>query len=481
MRALRLACVLLAAAALPAAPRAAAQQAGDCVLVRSQGESEFIDQMRIVRVPYPVLNCPGGLVLRANFATLSQDDGTLTLTGRVFFRDSVSQLDADFARYDSRDRHLQAQGNVVLRDLATGSTIQGPWLDYFRESPTRPEPRIEVYSGRPRTTLVRAGADGAAPDTTVIDSDALTIFGSTRYNARGNVDLQRGDLRGLGQEMTYQEDLGVLRLQREASLITEEYSLTGDDLQAELTGDTIRLVTARGDARLDAEEMQVEAALVRIEFEAGEVHRLIASTLPAEEGGSVVQARALSPDFLLVADSIDALAPGQQIERLIAVGRAYSERLTPPVADAGGDTLAVDAPLSAAPSTDAAADVRDWMRGDTIRAYFSAAPAAEAGADTAVAAADMAAVPTRGERVLEQVVAVGTQETPASTLYRVPDERDPAAPAGLAYLVAHEIRVTLVGGEVRQVDADGEIRGLYLQPEGAAGRNPTRSARGGGS
>ena len=72
------------------------------------------------------------------------------------------------------------------------------------------------------------------------------------------------------------------------------------------------------------------------------------------------QPRATASDFWIMADSIDAIAPGQQLERVIAVGNAYGERTV--------DSLDVKVPELIA---------RDWLRGDTITGYFATVPVAD--------------------------------------------------------------------------------------------------------
>jgi len=67
---------------------------------------------------------------------------------------------------------------------------------------------------------------------------------------------------------------------------------------------------------------------IRIEFQEGEVSRLIAvGDAPVEAGSAdpTRQAVAVSEDFQITADSIDALTPAQQLEQVIAVGNAAGD------------------------------------------------------------------------------------------------------------------------------------------------------------
>ena len=99
----------------------------------------------------------------------------------------------------------------------------------------------------------------------------------------------------------------------------------------------------------------------------------------AGEGTAPAAARphALAADFEITADSLEVLAPGDQIERLFAAGRARSVSYA-------GDSLNVEELPEVARS--------DWLEGDTIIVTF--APEVAAGAPTP-AMVDAPAVPAQ--------------------------------------------------------------------------------------
>lgn len=173
------------------------------------------------------------------------------------------------------------------------------------------------------------------------------------------------------------------------------------------------------------------------------------------------QPRVRANDFWLVADSIDALAPGQRLERVVAVGNAYGER--------AADSLTARLPELIA---------RDWLRGDTITGYFAVVPVADttaAGAapaadDTAAAVGGAPADSVRERTVLERLVAVGLEGT-AQSLYRIQEEGSESGPS-VNYLTANRIVLFLRDGEVTSVEADGPIEGYHLQPRNDGGGDP---------
>jgi hypothetical protein len=97
----------------------------------------------------------------------------------------------------------------------------------------------------------------------------------------------------------------------------------------------------------------------------------------------------------------------------------------------------------------------DWMRGDTVRAFFTA-PA------------------DGGDAVLDRLYATGA---PAQAMHRMRPENAAAdAKLSIAYLIGQQVQVTFVGGVVEVVSASDDVRGVYLQPSDAARRTADQPA-----
>ena len=77
---------------------------------------------------------------------------------------------------------------------------------------------------------------------------------------------------------------------------------------------------------------------------------------------------------------------------------------------------------------------------------------------------DFEVAPAAAERVLERLIAVA--ESGAQSLHRIQQE-DADGEASVNYLIAKRITVQLQAGEVHQVDAVGDVRGVHLQPMAA--------------
>jgi hypothetical protein len=62
---------------------------------------------------------------------------------------------------------------------------------------------------------------------------------------------------------------------------------------------------------------------------------------------------------------------------------------------------------------------------------------------------------------LERILATGN---PASSTYRLREQAGDTVEVSVNYITAKKLDVTFKGGEVSKVEAQGDIRGLYLQP-----------------
>jgi hypothetical protein len=432
--------------------------------------------------------CPGGTTVKADSAVGVPDDGEFEFIGNVYYADTLKTLTTDWARYNRPDARLFARGNVVLTDKESGSVIRGPEMEYQRETPDRPEARA-VVRGRPHATLYErpksreaavastadtagAAADPVAtlPDTLPVavdtqsvavaspppadggvvrpaspmevDADRMEILGNRLFHAEGRVEIVRDSTRAWGESADYDQEAGTLVLVGEARVEGTEFTLSADRIDGRLLDGELHEVFARRQAVLTGEDLRVDAPDLRVYFDAGEVNRLVA-VMDSSAGDRPV---AVSREFTLVADSIDAIAPGQELERIVAVGSAYGERVA--------DSLAAGLPEAVS---------RDWLRGDTITGYFTREPLPEEkSAEPPAVEGDTA----KTRSTLERLVAVGP-EGRARSLYRIREEGDATGRPSVNYLVANRITLVMRGGEVQSVEAEGPIEGIHLQPESA--------------
>jgi lipopolysaccharide export system protein LptA len=478
---IRLPILLAAALALPAG-----LSAQNCVIIQS-GDTYVTNAgtpQQLTYVTVPVVSCPGGRRISASQAYISEASGSIQLMGNVQFQDSARTLTSTNAQYFSRLQRLSATGDVVLTHRGTNSIIRSQQLEYLEATPQR-ESLVQAMGGRPRAVLRQAGQQ----DSTTLDAQQIDIIGDERLRGTGDAVLTRDSMTALAYVIEYSENAGLLNL---SGLLTRielpSYQLVGDSITATIAeGDRIRDVFSRHNATLESDEMNVRSGAIRLFFDEDGVSRMVAMRWQPSGGAQRAdQARVVNEQFHMVADSIDVLAPRQQLTEAVAIGTAYVERVTP-------DTLRGLVPEGEPEVTSAIA--HDWMRGDTIRAWFTGAGAApaEAGAEAVADAAEppaaqpetpgAAAAPTvQGERVLERLyAAAGSPDVPAQTMHRMlPDDAQPGDMLSIAYLIARNVEVTFADGIVSVVTASEDVRGVYLQPGDAARRPAAETARAGG-
>lgn len=466
--------VLPVAAALLAVLPAAAMAQGNCTVVSSgtQNTVNMGTPQEMTYVSVPVISCAGGRRISADNAYLTSGSGVVRLMGNVMFQDSARTLRSTNAEYYSNNQRMSATGSVVLVHRTTNSTIRSEQLEYLEATPQR-QSMVQAMGGRPQAVLRQAGQQ----DSTVLWAMQIDIIGEDRLRGTGDARLERDSLVAQAYVIEYDQDTRQLDLSGVRTQIDlPDYQLIGDSITVAMTpDDEIRDVFARHTASLDSEEFDVTAAAIRLMFENGAVTRLVAMNWEPRAGAERHgPARVVNAQFNMTADSLDVLAPQQQLQEAVAVGGAHVERITPDslrayMPEADEETMRVIA--------------HDWMRGDTVRAFFAApASAPVAAGDTAAVmpGAEAGQADGRGDPVLERLYAVGG---PAQAMHRMrPDNAAADAKLSIAYLIGHQVEVTFTDGMVSVVSASEDVRGVYLQPSDAArrtGANAQPNARAG--
>ncbi|HEX7051302.1 MAG TPA: hypothetical protein VF188_13935 [Longimicrobiales bacterium] len=488
--------LLAAALAITVSAAARAQQAPDrCEIldgVLLSVTDRTMPDERIVLSGSVHIGCAGGVHLYADTAISESATGMRRFIGNVVYRDSMKTLTADRVDYFALEERLLARGDVVLTDRDAGSVIRGPELEYFRATEWRPRARM-LARGRPHAilrdpdppepasdsaTVPEPPADStAAPEPFEVDADSMEIVGEENFRGSGNVVLVRGETRGFGDEALYDQAEERMILTGGARVEGEAFTLLAERIDAQLAGEELERVVARGMAQLVGEEIQVDAPALTVFFAEGEVQRMVAvrwleprtGDESAPPGPPLPQPRAVAETFWMTADSIDALAPDQRLDMVIAVGDAYGERI---------DTVAADVPDLVA---------HDWLRGDTITATFVAAPdsvpadsAAQDVVDPPVGeepVGETADAEPQRRVVLDRLVAVG-EDGGARSLYRFREEGAEEGPPSVNYLVANRIELVMREGKIQAVHAEGALKGMNLQPGRPPATPPDSGAAG---
>lgn len=399
------------------------------------------------------------------------------MVGAVHYRDSIRTLDARRLTYFQLSDLVEARDSVRLVRRATGSTLRAPSVDLYRAGSG--EIRQTVATGGSRMVVYPPSDSPAAESKPFhVTSDTAIILEEEVTLARGNVVVTREEVRGTGAFGRFDTGEGSGMLTGDPVLTGEDFRLTGDTTRIGTEEDELREVRADGSGHLVSGGMDVRAPRIRVAIRQDQVR-----TLWAYGGG----ARSRSASRLMLGDSLhfafadgrpdsttavgDAaaveLAPGDTL----AMEQLLAERSVDPTAGpdsaaiaAEGDTAgipesdttarAVEPDTAAGPASELFGTGRDWIRGDTVRAYFTRTDAQgpagpEAPGDTASRESDV---------TLRELRAIGT----ARSYYRV--NRDTARDRrGRSYLRGAEITIVFRDGEPHRVRGTTAI-GVYLEP-----------------
>jgi lipopolysaccharide export system protein LptA len=458
-------------------------------------------------------HCTDGTDLSASQGTLNKTTREIHLVGDVHYSDPTRTLTAQDAIYNNEIGRLYATGNVVFTDQTQGMTLRGPELEYYKVMlPSRPQAQVNAGQ-RPHLTLVpkakpepgAAPAAGAASknnnEPLEIDGDRMALVGENDLSMFGNVVIVRPDMRATAGEARYNGTTEGLELRQNAQIHNEDYTLRGEVIQARMPGGQLEHVESHTNAFLQGKDLTVTSAELQMFFEGGALQRTVARG----GGKGVDRPLAHSKTFRLQADSLDALMPAQQLQKVIAIGDARGESVDTTRADSTrADSARANVPgtdnaaarVASAPATSVAparADSaargdtttaavmpsarslvlsgNDWIVGDTITGFFATAP------DTAKSKAKGAAGKAAGAKPdstveLQRIVARGN----ALSLYRVQENGKQTKPGsaaqsdtaqarkGINFLSGSEIELTFEGGELKVADVKGLEKGLYLDP-----------------
>jgi lipopolysaccharide export system protein LptA len=452
----------------------------------------------IVYLTTPYFQCEDDVEIWADSAVAYSSDAMSLLIGRVRYRDRSRELTANEARYFSNVGRLQANGRVVVVDREDGSRVENGDLIYLRQTELRDEESMTVTTGRdglrPRATIPPPEPDSLPADSaTVPDSaaarerndapyfvvgDRIVFQGSSYFNSTGNVEIERDSLFAYADSAEYTETSESLVLVGSARVVSADYVLVGRTITMGSDAAGTNEVRALSEAVLTGEDLTLTAPQIRLYLVEGSVERLVGVPLPprpesddptlsalraatdptapvATEPAAtdLVRPIALAESFELTADSLELTAPGGDVDRVFAAGRARS-------VSQARDSLNVDVLPDLAR--------QDWLEGDTIVINLKPAPRDSAVAGDATAPpASSTEEPARAYEIETIVARVG-----ARSLYRLLPQDSTAQvgvdPPAVHYVVGQEITIHMFEGEVEAMEVLGQTRGVHLEPLGRA-------------
>lgn len=356
--------------------------------------------------------------LIADSAEYYGDQRVLYLIGDVHYTEPRAKVDSDRMTYYQLEDRLRAEGNVNVR-TSTGTTINGPVIDYYRATTTRPLTRT-VATGRPRMAVVQRQAGATPPEPVDIVANSLVAEGDNLVYASGNVLVTRPDLIAKGDSAFLDGQREFARLMRTPSVESRKgrkFTLTGGTIDLFSRNRLLERVLATPSGHVLSDDLELLADSVDLRVRDNQLQRVMA-------WGRRSRAQALSPDRRVVADSIDAQMPGQRLREVRAIGDAYANSVP--------DTTRII-------STE-----RDWMRGDEVIAEFDSIPASD----------------TTSRPQAKRIVATGD----ASSFYQMTPGGAARGIPNLNYVRGRVITVLFADKAVTTVNVTDQASGVYLEP-----------------
>ena len=371
--------------------------------------------------------CEGqGNRLLADSAEHYADRGELILINQVRYSEPRMNMQSDRMVYYTNEERILATGNVRGK-TNTGTRFVGPELEYFRakpglretprwRAPGRPFVRMAPSdSTKPRTPLP---GEAATSDSVDLTADVVISQNDSLIWASGQVVIERPDMIAKSDSATMDQGTGFARLLRKPSIEgrgERPFTLTGIVIDLWSREQRIERVRSDGEARILSDSLTLTGDTIDLRIADQQMERVYVW------GG---RATADAPEQQMEADSLDILMPGQRLQELHALGRAFAYTRVDTAAIVSGE--------------------RDWLSGDTIVALFDTA----ATGDT-----------TSGAR-MRQVTANGS----ARAFYQLAPTGGVKGPPNISYNRGREIIVSFSEGEVSNVAVRDRASGLFLEP-----------------
>jgi hypothetical protein len=375
-----------------------------------------------------IAHCPAQkLTLISDSAESYEEQGVMYAIGHVHYTEPRATMDANRAWYYQVDARLIADGNVVAH-TPSGSVMHGPHADYLRALPGVRAQAQMTATGRPHLDLVQHDSTGKPEPPVGVDANTIVSQNDSLIFATGKVDIDRVDVDAHGDSAYLDQGTEFMRLMKKPVINGKQgrpFTLHGDviDLYSKLRQLQRVKAYARGDAV--SQELHLWSDTIDLRVQNKELERAYAW------GPS--RARAQTPERDILADSIDAMLPGQTLRQVRSVGRAFAQSIP--------DTLKIK-------SKD-----KDWMKGDTIIAYFDSTshPPPHMSSDSNH---------TQPQPDVKTVVALGH----AQSLYQLPPKDKRAKMPALNYVRGHDIQIELASKEVQTVTVKDSVAGVMLEP-----------------
>lgn len=366
------------------------------------------------------LGCVGQNVRVTTDSALVNPGGDVEFIGQVRYRDTTVTIAATRATFRRASETWEARGDVVIRNLESGSTMRGPAVDYLR-AVSGVRDSAEVYAtGRPKVDYFDTDSVTPEREPYRIVADRLRSKGKSLIWGGGRVTVNRSDLAAKGDSMrldTGKQDNGTLLggTPEFRGLGADSFVVRGARIDFTLEHRTISGVLAQGQAHTERKDWRLDADTIALA-----VHDRAVQLIDGWGHGK--PAEGTSGRYAVRGDSVVIDTPGKVLTGLRSFGHGW-----------------------VAGAVDSATGERNWMSGDSVIAIFE--PSDSVGG--------------------EQSRLVRLEAHHDARSYHQMEPAKGETRGGLAYVRASSIVIFLKpdGSEqVDKVEAVGAVSGVQLDP-----------------
>jgi hypothetical protein len=280
--------------------------------------------------------------------------------------------------------------------------------------------------GRPTINILEKDSAGKTLPPTVVVANTVFVDGDSAslIYGGGQVTITRPDMSASGDSAMIDEDKEFMHLMRSPKLTGKKerpFTLTGDLIDLFSKNRKLQRVIARAHATAVSDSMTLRSDTIDLRVK----NELLDH---AYAWGATSRARVVSPSQNMIADSLDVSMPGQRVQLVRALNKAFAE------GKPDTNRFIVEKP-----------DTTDWLNGDTIVAHF----------DTVVAPKDT----SRNPRI-KQLVASGN----ASSLYHMAPNDSTERRAAMNYVTARIITIDFDSNKVATVTTVDSVHGVFIEP-----------------
>lgn len=365
------------------------------------------------------IRCPTkNLTLKADSAEIYGDEHRVFFVGHVHYVEPRLDLYSDFLTYYQLDERIVAAGHVDAT-LPSGSTLKGPQVDYRRVAPRIRTRAQALATGRPTVTIIQHDTSGKQEPPVDVVANTIFMDGDSLIYASGAVQITRPEVNATSDSAfinTGTENMQLMRNPVVNHTQGRPFRLVGDRIELFSQNRKLDRAISQVHAQATSQDFALRSDTIDLRITNDQLQRAFAW------GKS--RAHATSPTQNMTADSLDVRMPEQRVREVHAVRKAFAE--------------------GRADSTKFHADTTNWLRGDTIFAYFDTLPPIDT---------------SKGPEIRELVASDS-----AEAYYHVaPSDTSLHRPA-INYVKGHTITVSFDTAKVSSIVVEGKVLGIYLEP-----------------